>query len=186
MNIIKRGQIITILLISIILSVSTHILPIFLQPPKWILLNIAGMFLVSYALGPVYGIMYAGVLNAVLSSIGMGSGIVIYALVTQMIEAGLIGVLRFKRIKGFLNVTLISFVLSVVIKPIGIFMYSIFNGEVSSIITNIINIYISYLKTEFIVGFITYLMSGVLAYVVYSAINKIILKRKGANIYEKI
>lgn len=191
-EIVKRGgfnikikYILMIFFISLSLSVLTHVTPIFLPLPKWILLNIAGTFLLSYALGPIYGALYAGALNIVISSMGMGSGVVIYVLLTQMIEAGLIGILKMKKIKESFNVIMIGFILSLFMKPIGIALYAIFNGEVAWFMDNIINTYTTYLKTDFTMSLMTYLISAILGYSIYKVIDKLTRKEEEALFDEK-
>lgn len=115
----------------------------------------------------------------------MGSGVVLYVLLTQVIEAGLIGLLKFKKMKEILNLVLISFALGIVIKPIGMILYAVFNGGLASLMGNFINTYTNYLKTDFILNVITYLISSIIGYVIYKLINRFITKEKGSSYYEK-
>lgn len=160
------------------LSVGTNIAPIFFSLPKWIYLNIVGTFLMSYSFGPIIGVIYAGLLNLVLNSIGMGSGVIIYVLLTQIVEAGLIGLLKIKSMNKIANILLIGFVLSIVIKPVSIVFYSVFNGEMDGFINNLLYMYLQYLRTFFISNLVTYLISSITAYSIYESINKFITKRK--------
>jgi hypothetical protein len=178
MDNIKRRYILATLFISIVLSIATHIAPMFLGLPKWIYVNIAGTFLISYAFGSIAGVVYACLLNIVLNNIGMGSGVIIYVLLTQMVEAGLIGLLNMKGSRGVFDIVLISVILSIVIKPISIVFYSIFNGEFDEFVPMFISIYLKYLKMDVFSNLVTYLISGIIAYFTYKGINKVILKER--------
>ncbi|MCT4596041.1 MAG: hypothetical protein N4A57_17475 [Anaeromicrobium sp.] len=175
---IRKKYIAAILFISVTLSVATNIAPIFFSLPKWIYLNIVGTFLISYSFGPIIGGIYAGLLNLGLNSVGMGSGIIIYVLLTQIVEAGLIGLLRIKRMQGVLNTLLIGFLLSIVIKPVSITFYNVFNGEMDGFMNNLSSMYFQYYKTGFTSNLVTYLISAITAYAIYEGINKFIMKRK--------
>lgn len=150
----------------------------FLGLPRWIYINISGTFLVAYAFGPIAGMSYAGLLNLALNSIGMGSGVIIHVLLIQMFEAGLIGLLQMKRMQGAINILLIGLVLSIAVKPISIIFYSLFHAETSGFISNLVKIYVEYMKTGFISNLIKYLISGIIAYTIYEGINRFILKRR--------
>lgn len=134
--------------------------------------------MVSYAFGSIFGMIYAGLLNLILNSVGMGSGVIIYVLLTQMFEAGLIGLLKIKKIEDILNIFLISLILSLIVKPTSFIFYNVFGGEINNFFYNLSKMYITYLKTGFVSNLITYIISGTIAHTIYKIVNSNIFKRK--------
>lgn len=131
--------------------------------PKWIALNIAGTFLVSYELGPIIGIVYTVILNLMINILGFGYGVNASILIIQAMEAFLIGILRLKKVNPFINISIIVIILSLISKPIGQVVYMYFNNQFLNI--NLKYIYINYINKNLLTNMGAYTFSAVVSYV---------------------
>lgn len=137
--------------------------------PKWVALNIAGTFLVSYGLGPVIGVLYTVVLNLMINVLGFGYGVNIYILIIQAMEAFLIGKLRMKKVNPLINISIIIIILSLIFKPIGQIGYMYFNSDFLNI--NLKDFYNNYIDRSLLINIGTYVFSSGVAYISLIIIN---------------
>lgn len=153
----KKVRVIALVL-AVLLSGLTHVLPMFLAVPKYIYLNIAGTLVVALSFGPLSGAVYAGLVHLVLNNIGMGMGIQPAVALSQMIQALLLGLLLRKRGKGS-RLVLPALIMSLSGLAINSLVYGIFNNSLGERLRELPGAYIYFLQNNFLDSLFTYLLS---------------------------
>lgn len=117
----KKIRIASYLAVGLTFCVATVVMPIFSAPPAFVALNIVGITLVSYGLGPVAGAAFGAFTHVALNSFGMGSGIIGFIVLTRLLEGFLPGAVdkMFTRREhgGWLSPLLGALLLTALIKP---------------------------------------------------------------------
>lgn len=112
-----------------VISAVTAVLPMVASVGKLIYANNVPVILMSMGLGPVGGACYAAAASAVLNNIGMGSGVIPYVLLFQIVEAAAVGLIwhgkKFHIVRYLLTVLGGSFLL----KPLSFLLYYGFNRQ---------------------------------------------------------
>lgn len=144
--------------------------------PSYIYLNIIGTFIIAYSFGSFIGMGYVILKNILINIFMPGSGILIYSLLVQLCEAAIIGLARNKKNISIKNIFIITFILSIFIRPLGYLFYTLFSdlSRVNGII--FIKEIISKSHITFVEYFKKYLISGFLSYLLIKTI-KILIKK---------
>lgn len=110
-------------------SAVTAILPLVASVGKLVYANNVPVILMSMEAGPLGGVLYAAAASAVLNNLGMGSGVILYVLLYQMIEAALLGVIWHRKKFGLIRYLLTVFGGGAALKPLSFLLYYLFNSQ---------------------------------------------------------
>ena len=164
---IKKKEIVRIVLVvllSMVMSGITAILPIYFAVPKVIYANSVPTILVS----------------VVLNNIGIGSGTIIYVLLFQILEAVVIGTCWYKKNMHIMRYILTVVLLTFLLKPFSYLFYYLFNranmGE-KSFGSYIMEMYRNYLSLGWKDTILLYATGIFAAYIIMRGID-IITKRE--------
>ncbi len=166
----KNIKYLLVIIIGIVLSVVTHIIPIFLSVPKYIYLNIAGTVLISLVFGPLGGGIYAGLLHILFNNIGMGMGTQMPVLTIQVIQ-GILLAITLRYIKTNLKIIIIPLFMALISLPINTIIYSIFNCDLVENSRNLPANYLYYLKNNFVDNILMYFLSVVVSVIIVKILN---------------
>ena len=180
---IKKKEIVRIVLVvllSMVMSGITAILPIYFAVPKVIYANSVPTILVSMSLGPLAGAAYTILVSVVLNNIGIGSGTIIYVLLFQILEAVVIGTCWYKKNMHIMRYILTVVLLTFLLKPFSYLFYYLFNranmGE-KSFGSYIMEMYRNYLSLGWKDTILLYATGIFAAYIIMRGID-IITKRE--------
>lgn len=175
-------RVVLIIIISMVITGITAILPIYFAVPKVIYANAVPTILVSMSLGPIAGAGYAILASVVLNNIGVSSGVIIYVLLFQVLEAVVIGVVWYKKkmhlVRYILTVVLMTFLL----KPFSYLFYYIFNHaslEDRTLMGYLVEMYKNYLNLGWKDTMLLYATGILAAYVLMRGINIITKREEG-------
>lgn len=163
-----------IIMIAIILLVITFIIPIYYSVPRYIYQNISANVLISMSFGPIFGAVFAILSSYILNNVGMGGGVILYVLLTKVIECILIGLINLKKSFTLLKVATTSIALTVLIRPISSCIYYFFNPYAvknTSIIDFLMDQLNYLINQELLTVFTTYLISCLIAYLIIKLLN---------------
>ena len=180
---IKKKEIVRIVLVvllSMVMSGITAILPIYFAVPRVIYANSVPTILVSMSLGPLAGAAYTILVSVVLNNIGIGSGTIIYVLLFQILEAVVIGTCWYKKNMHIMRYILTVVLLTFLLKPFSYLFYYLFNranmGE-KSFGSYIMEMYRNYLSLGWKDTILLYATGIFAAYIIMRGID-IITKRE--------
>lgn len=156
--------------IAIVLSVITHIIPMFLSVPKYIYLNIAGTAMIALVFGPLGGGIYAGLLHLLLNNIGMGMGTQIPVLITQVIQGLLLG-FTLKYLKTNFKIIIIPVFMALISLPINTIIYSVFNSNLVEKLKNLPFNYLYYVKNNLVDNILMYFISIVVSIIIIKILH---------------
>lgn len=116
-----------VFIISSVISTITALLPIFFSVGKVVYANIVPTTLAAIELGPVGGALYALLAGFVLNSIGMGSGVLAYVMIFQVIEAIMIGFVWHGKKMTATRFFAFAMGAAFILKPLSYALFYIFN-----------------------------------------------------------
>ena len=118
----KTRHVVCCLVAGFTLCAGTAILPLVSAPPAFLALNMAGIALVSYGVGPLAGGLFGAVTHLASNSFGMGSGVIGYILLTRLVEGVLPGAIdtffRFRPRFAWFSPLVGAAALTLLIKPL--------------------------------------------------------------------
>lgn len=137
-----------VLLAAVITGV-TAILPMVAAVGKVIYANNVAVVFISMEFGPLGGILYTVLSSFILNNMGMGSGVLIYVLLFQIAEAGILGLIWHKRSIHIVRYALTVAGCTFLLKPLSYVLFYIFNSSIldTTFITYVRDNYLLYLQT---------------------------------------
>lgn len=166
----KKTKYILATVIGIVLSIITHIIPMYLSVPKYIYLNIAGTVLIGIVFGPLAGGIYAGLLHIVLNNIGMGMGPQISVLISHAIQ-GFLLVFSLSKFKSTFKIVTIPIFMALISQPINIIIFSILNNNLLEKLRNLPTDYLYFLNNNLLDSVLMYFVSIVLATIIIKILH---------------
>lgn len=166
----KKIKYLLIVSIAIVLSVITHIIPMFLSVPKYIYLNIAGTAMIALVFGPLGGGIYAGLLHVLFNNIGMGMGTQIPVLITQVIQGLLLG-FTLRYLKTNFKIIIIPVFMALISLPINTIIYSIFNSNLVEKLKSLPFNYLYYVKNNLVDNILMYFVSIVVSIIIIKILH---------------
>ncbi len=127
---VKIMRAISAVFLAAIISAATAVLPMVASVGKVVYANIVSVILAGMELGPVGGAAYAVLAGFVLNSVGMGSGVLPYVLIFQIIEAALIGIVWHGKKLTAMRFFAFIFGAAFFLKPVSYLLFYIFNQQI--------------------------------------------------------
>ncbi|WP_152691311.1 hypothetical protein [Clostridium sporogenes] len=140
--------------------------------------NIVGTVVVSTLLGPIFGTIMVGISNIIFNSFGIGQEVVMIIFATKILEAIIIGIINYKNNKKITRFIITILILSLIIPFIGImtskytYQYGTEVYNFSEYIKSSINMYLEFLKKDYLNNLKTYILSFVISMPIITIFNK--------------
>ena len=139
------------LIIAAVITALTAIIPIVASVGKAVYANNVAVIFIGMELGPATGIVYTILSSFILNNIGMGSGVLLYVLLFQIVEAGLLGLLWHKKRMQMGRYLLTVIGGTFLLKPLSYMLFYIFNSSILGDMT-----FLEYMKSNYLL----YLQNG--------------------------
>ena len=133
------------LIIAAVITALTAIIPIVASVGKAVYANNVAVIFIGMELGPAAGIVYTILSSFILNNIGMGSGVLLYVLLFQIVEAGLLGLLWHKKRMHMGRYLLTVIGGTFLLKPFSYMLFYIQNGWTDTLIIYATGIIIAYI-----------------------------------------
>ncbi|EJO5349152.1 hypothetical protein NRP93_003310 [Clostridium botulinum] len=140
--------------------------------------NIIGTVVVAVILGPIWATFMVVISNTIFNNFGIGGEFIIIIFVTKILEAIIVGVINYKKNKKIPRFIVTILILSLIIPFIGIitstyvYQYTTEAYNFTAHIKSSINMYLEFLKMDYLNNLKTYILSFIISIPVLAIFNK--------------